>query len=67
MLRNRRRAGDTVVLQAVASGVLGLVVVGFVDTNPILFPEAAFLFSLLGALGGLGEPPIRGSVPVSDP
>jgi len=29
-------------------------VVGFVDTNPLLFPEAALLFSLLGALGGFG-------------
>jgi hypothetical protein len=55
MFRSRRRAGDTVVLQAAASGVLGLVLVGFVDTNPILFPEAAFLFSVLGAVSGLGE------------
>jgi hypothetical protein len=60
MFRGRTRQGDTVVLQAIASGVLGLVVVGFVDTNPILFPEAAFLFSVLGAVSGLGEKSLRG-------
>jgi hypothetical protein len=53
--RSGRRDGRTAVLTGLSLGFAGWLLVGFVDTDPTLFPEAMAIFTVIGAVNGLSD------------
>jgi hypothetical protein len=53
--KNKRHDGSAVMLTGLTLGFAGWLLIGLVDTDPTLFPEAMAIFALIGAVNGLSD------------